>query len=563
MVTGESCSIRRNCLPLPFACLCAKRLLHPLLLALLVGANNAAVASACTASGGATQAEGEAACPTSATALPRVKSISLVQVGKFTRRTSQPVVEEEDEDVGPPAGVHHMSSMRPIAQPPVTGSLSQAVPSPAFDKSMAASAARTVPQRAGPAPKVAKEGSTAARESAPTREAPPAAAHRATQGEAPQQRDAHAVGQSAASESDRVPARILRGWHMAMWTTLQSWRFAMGRGLAALQRAASSNRVSGSEGLIIACLVLGLLLCVAAISLCVLEKRGRAPGTWGLLLGHRERRSTPLLNHVQAGACSTDPRAGPHMQVHRDRSRSGALSPKTPVSPTPLEQPSKTPSPRGVSKESSPPKPDQQKPGSALESYFCPDLVVPKNCECVLRVPKSSAGGGGGSFDVTDMSGNVVLHIESRRGPNGAADVCTWRLVLMTSYGNALAQCGPTAPLRPSEDAKDFVLIRPSGDCFAQFTQDEGQERYTMKTRAGTQLYFWGSHKQYAMNVTDDSGKLLATTETREEAEEGCMSTPNSRGNTSSCYRLRVAPLMDVGLVLCGLLCIEHFTSSL
>jgi len=195
---------------------------------------------------------------------------------------------------------------------------------------------------------------------------------------------------------------------------------------------------------------------------------------------------------------------------------------------------------------------------SQLDAYFCPDLIVPENCECILRVPVQPLSQG--QFDVTDLNDNVVLRVAPRRGgrraPGSAvslrgrdvgsasdtADETAQRIVVTTGYGNVLAQCG-LAPGTRGRTA-ECLLLRASGDCFAKIARGEG-ERFTLRTHTGTRLHFWGAFRQHAVNVTDDAGKLLATTEL-------------AVGSEPAIYKLRVAPLMDVGLVLCGLLSIEH-----
>jgi len=196
------------------------------------------------------------------------------------------------------------------------------------------------------------------------------------------------------------------------------------------------------------------------------------------------------------------------------------------------------------------------------DSYFCPDLVVPPGCECILKVPTASLSRG--PFDVTDVNDNAVLHVEPRAinlrpsvtpGGKDAEQRQQHRLVLTTEYGTIMAQCGPSMT-----QARECVLLRAAGDHFAKITGTE-EKAYTMTTRSGLKLFFWGSFEDHAMNVIDCSGRLIAKTGSISElpasGESISVGVPQSTQG-APIYRLRVAPLMDVGLVLCGLLCIQH-----
>mmetsp|Transcript_106628 Transcript_106628/g.301599 ORF Transcript_106628/g.301599 Transcript_106628/m.301599 type:complete len:454 (+) Transcript_106628:124-1485(+) len=186
------------------------------------------------------------------------------------------------------------------------------------------------------------------------------------------------------------------------------------------------------------------------------------------------------------------------------------------------------------------------------EDAFCQELVVPPGCECILMVPSRPLGQG--TFNVTDTSGIAVLSVEPRHEPSGSTTSLggkvlvtsreLQRFVLKTKYGDLLAQCG-RVPDKP--DVHEFHLLRGGGDYYARLTLNEGgRHQHVLVTRAGVRLNFHGSMRDHAIDVTDDSGGFFATTEVQ---------------NLHS-YKLRVAPLVDVGLVLCGLLCIGHLKQS-
>jgi len=194
------------------------------------------------------------------------------------------------------------------------------------------------------------------------------------------------------------------------------------------------------------------------------------------------------------------------------------------------------------------------------DSYFCPDLVVPPGCEVILKVPITTLSQG--PFDVTDINDSAVLHVEPRAlnlrpsivpGGRGAEPRQQYRLVLTREYGTIMAQCGPSLT-----EARECVLLRAAGDHFAKITGTE-EKSYTLTTCTGSKLFFWGSFEDHAINVIDSAGKLVAKTGAELPASSDAISVAASKHSQGApIYRLRVAPLADVGLVLCGLLCIQH-----
>lgn len=232
---------------------------------------------------------------------------------------------------------------------------------------------------------------------------------------------------------------------------------------------------------------------------------------------------------------------------------------------------------------------------------FCEDLVVPPGCECLLVVPVRPIGRDG-SFSISDDNGVPVLRASPASGGDGPGkaydkilptvppcSALSMRpsqprrtgdkfaftpyggsltptggraphstsqvpltpglscLQLMAADGTALAQC--RAERRARGAATEFHLLRADGAYFGTLVSDENKDRYTLSTQTDTTLYFWGSFEDHAVNITDEAGALLATT-------EPCGHTEFD--SSSEYFRLRVAPGADVGLVVCSLLCIDH-----
>lgn len=235
---------------------------------------------------------------------------------------------------------------------------------------------------------------------------------------------------------------------------------------------------------------------------------------------------------------SCDPRAyDPRAILHNMRTT--PLSPalavrKGPGSTSPRQHPGETMWEKGVGLVDS----------EDEELHFCPDLVVPQHCECILLVPfEITASERERSLDISDMNGSIVL-CAITQSPGGV-----WRLFLESAAGDALAQC---REVRPSISAArvgnnvEFHFLRNGGHYFGKLTP-RTQDRYELHTLEDKSLHFWGNFQARAVNVTDDTGRLLATTELHNANTDGARR-----------FRLRVAPLADVGLALCGILCINR-----
>lgn len=182
------------------------------------------------------------------------------------------------------------------------------------------------------------------------------------------------------------------------------------------------------------------------------------------------------------------------------------------------------------------------------EMQCCPDLVVPQHCECILLLPLD-LGKNLKSFGITDVNGSPVLNAS----PQAASMMNPWRATVSTATGENLVQC---CEARQGPEV-EFHILRAGGQLFAKLTYspstDGVGDRYLLTLRSGAVLHFWGNFDNCAVNITDDGNRLLSTTE---------IGPANFDPEGKYC-RLRVAPLADVGLALCGLLCIgQHMTSQ-
>jgi hypothetical protein len=185
--------------------------------------------------------------------------------------------------------------------------------------------------------------------------------------------------------------------------------------------------------------------------------------------------------------------------------------------------------------------------GASAQAQFCPDLVVPEHCECILVLPLD-LGKARSSFAITDVNGSPVLRAEPQQPVVGRL----WKAAITTFAGEILVQCCEQRGNGNSNEV-EFHLLRAGGQYFANLKYSASQDRYLLTLQNGVVIHFWGNFENSAVNITNDANRLLATTE---------IGSADFDPEGTYC-RLRVAPNADVGLALCGLLCIgQHLTSQ-
>mmetsp|Transcript_73893 Transcript_73893/g.175882 ORF Transcript_73893/g.175882 Transcript_73893/m.175882 type:complete len:471 (+) Transcript_73893:167-1579(+) len=196
--------------------------------------------------------------------------------------------------------------------------------------------------------------------------------------------------------------------------------------------------------------------------------------------------------------------------------------------------------------------------------HCCPDLLVPEDTECILLVPMVDINKQ--ALELVDTNGNLVLKAYSQKPKVGPR-----RLTLQTASGEVMAHA--------ISDRSRFSIMQASGEVFGTISRI-GNE-YGMKTRTGGRFLFWGHLDQHTINVSDmsidDSTRrafeeimLEEGSDTRTAPPQGSMlaatTEPVSLGSGSDLakaakgpnYMLRVGPLMDVGLITCSLLALDH-----
>jgi len=204
----------------------------------------------------------------------------------------------------------------------------------------------------------------------------------------------------------------------------------------------------------------------------------------------------------------------------------------------------------------------REAPARAAGVQFCPELVVPSGRECVLLVPMVSNLPLDEEKEVADLRGNPVLRIGISSGRSTGQSISSLSRysvpgdarkisLLAAGSGEELAYCIARDGIdgQGKKSSGEFAIYHASGELFGNVQGvrlpdwEAPEERYVLSAPSG-RLHFWGALEDFALNVTDDRGVLLATT-------ERCSVDFESKNEF---FRLRVAPLADVGLVLCGLL---------
>jgi len=186
--------------------------------------------------------------------------------------------------------------------------------------------------------------------------------------------------------------------------------------------------------------------------------------------------------------------------------------------------------------------------GEPLE--FCPDLIVPDGNECCLEVSVQAAAS---SFAITDPAGQVVLQVMSEERPGVPLPPAAGR------QGQCFALVVSGAPVaRCVAAGEEFHMLTPSGERFASL-RPRGRtgarsQSYVLTTKTGARWEFSGSFDHHAVDVMD-----MTDTQRSSHIAKTELSRAGHHGGSEQ-YTLRVGPGRDVGLVLCGLLCIDHLS---
>lgn len=177
---------------------------------------------------------------------------------------------------------------------------------------------------------------------------------------------------------------------------------------------------------------------------------------------------------------------------------------------------------------------------------FCPELTVPEGSECVLKIPippvpdtGSDQDGGDSIFHIVDQEGNTCLCVRilsmALPGDGLKPPSLGERIMLMSATKlRVLAHC--------ERHGSRFHVFGHDDELFAHLIKDE-TGAYTMVGKSGPLLLYSGQMAESSFEVSDTEGRMLASCEKSDDAND---------------IILRVGPLVDVGLIICGLLALDR-----
>mmetsp|Transcript_93644 Transcript_93644/g.222665 ORF Transcript_93644/g.222665 Transcript_93644/m.222665 type:complete len:413 (+) Transcript_93644:99-1337(+) len=175
--------------------------------------------------------------------------------------------------------------------------------------------------------------------------------------------------------------------------------------------------------------------------------------------------------------------------------------------------------------------------------WLCPSLVVPSGMELVFAVSELMAAEKQQvAFHIIDLQGQplsrvVVDEFGSRCG------------IFLRSLDDRPLAWVRTGPLFEKKGGLPEICW-PSGEVYGTVAKEDPvpNKRYTLRDKSGQRIFtFNGNFQEKAINVVNASGRLVCDT-------ERCAVSP---GTAASYFQVRVAPSVDAGLILCGLLAID------
>merc|ERR1719410_2929180 len=167
------------------------------------------------------------------------------------------------------------------------------------------------------------------------------------------------------------------------------------------------------------------------------------------------------------------------------------------------------------------------------------------------------------SFHLPDQHGYPVILVELKAGENDLQE--QRHIEILTPEGILLAKC--------EASGDEFQLFRSTGKYFATLAPDVAHEAleaqshpslferprllegpraaWTVRTPSGSEWYVRGHFESYIMEVTDPQGRVLALSQPEKPTWK-----IDGHGDAVKVCLLRVAPLMDVSIVLCSLIAV-------
>jgi len=187
---------------------------------------------------------------------------------------------------------------------------------------------------------------------------------------------------------------------------------------------------------------------------------------------------------------------------------------------------------------------------------LCPGLVVPRGNECLLAVPTLATIGmpprSSASFNVKDLNGKAVIHCEVTQPDwSGAAraPIVALKAAADGDRGSGSTLLAYCTVGRESTSRRSTYVYDSNSELFAHITKDPFKPCYVLTSgRIGLQLVFDGNFDEHGVSVLNEQREQLADTEPSQMPFDP----------VGKYYKLRVVSNVDVGIILCGLLSIDH-----
>lgn len=219
------------------------------------------------------------------------------------------------------------------------------------------------------------------------------------------------------------------------------------------------------------------------------------------------------------------------------------------------------------------PKSTLRGPGPSQESSkttapLSQQLVVPEDCECALVLPMP-ARGWTGDFGIADTRASTVLRaaVKDVVGQSSASKGAAATIEIVLS--SASAPCTTVARCRKPKDGELGLFCIYRGDSDEMFAtlafKDKTTPAQARLTLAGGGYFDIDAEGNGSVRIADDQGQLHATSEPysgKGDGQSGSAPQPAMVGGPHSMGLVRVGPLGDAGLVLCGLMCLHQLTMA-
>lgn len=200
--------------------------------------------------------------------------------------------------------------------------------------------------------------------------------------------------------------------------------------------------------------------------------------------------------------------------------------------------------------------PGRDSPGVSRSTSLSPQLVVPEDRECALVI-QMPASGWRGSFSVCDVSGNAVLKvlIQDRASQTGSFTQAQQLLeIQLCSSATPTSMVGRCRLLKGTF----CVYQKDNDDLFGTVASESVGKARLVVTDGG---YFdFSREDEDSIKVVDEHQQLHGTSETYVPQEDSPLLKVFRpvRGDERDLHLVRVGPLSDAGLILCGLMCLHQ-----